>query len=116
MEINESEEYLGILRKKQASVQTRLREADDQVGVVRNALRAQGVQGFSSCDDEDSSAESTEVSLSDILIPPSSSYRSCRDNSDTMAYSDSFDEYSNASDNGSPALPHVTKSHPQTTA
>lgn len=38
MEINEAEEYLGLLRERQAAVQRRLRQADEQIGVVRDAL------------------------------------------------------------------------------
>ena len=45
MEINEVEEYLGLLREKQAAVQRELGETDGQIGVVCDALCTDGI-GF----------------------------------------------------------------------
>ena len=53
IEINEAEEYLGLLWEKQAAVQRKLRKADEQIGTVCNALSSNGIAEFSSDDNED---------------------------------------------------------------
>ena len=50
MEINEVEEYLGLLREKQAIVQKRLKKADEQIGTMHDALHSDGITGLSSND------------------------------------------------------------------
>ena len=57
MYINETEEYLGILREKKALLHLRLAEADDQIGVVREVLDSDGIPEVSLSDDEDSSSD-----------------------------------------------------------
>lgn len=74
MEINEAEEYLGLLREKQAAVQRRLKQADDQIGIVRDALRSDGITEQPSEDEEGMySDESHDHSSSEDDIPPPSS-------------------------------------------
>lgn len=82
MEIDETEEYLGFLRERQAVVQKSLREADEQVGAVRNALRSDGISELSDDDEDTSSNDSMPAVFSDQTIPPTSSYITDVDNSD----------------------------------
>ena len=82
MEINEAEEYLGLLWEKQAAVQRKLRKADEQIGTVCNALHSNGIAEFSSDDDEDIISDESEQRTfsdrrkisSDEIVPPISSY------------------------------------------
>ena len=90
MEINEAEEYLGLLHEKQAAVHRKLRKADEQIGTVCNALRSDGIAEFSSNDNEDIiSDESKQRTFldrrqipSDEIVPPISSYLTDLDNSE----------------------------------
>lgn len=93
MEINEAEEYLGLLRERQAAVQRRLRQADEQIGVVRDALRSDGIAELSSDDGDGSSDEVQHHVSSEDIIPPFSSYQSDLDLSDPEGdtTSESFD-------------------------
>ena len=43
MEINEAEGYLGLLREKQAIVQRELKRADEQIGIMCDALHSDGI-------------------------------------------------------------------------
>ena len=89
MEINETEEYLGLLREKQAAVQMKLRQADEQIGLVHGALHSDGISELSSDDESD---EIKHVTSEDV-IPPFLSYLSDIDASDPEEYStDSFTE------------------------
>ena len=73
MEINKAEEYLGLLRENQAAVQRRLKKADEQIGVVCDALYSDGISELSSSDDKDMhSDESEQHWYSGDIIPPSS--------------------------------------------
>jgi len=56
MHINETEEYLGLLREKKALIELRLAEAHDQVGAVREVLDSDGIPEISLSDDEESSS------------------------------------------------------------
>ena len=60
MEINEAEEYLGLLREKLAAVQRKLRKADEQIGTMCNALHSNGIAEFSSSSDEDIISDESE--------------------------------------------------------
>ena len=68
-------------------VQMKLRQADEQIGVVRGALRSDGISELSSDDESD---EIKHVTSEDV-IPPFLSYLSNIDASDPEEYStDSF--------------------------
>ena len=58
MEISEGEEYLGLLREQQSIVQKRLKKADEQIGIMCDALHSDGITELSS-NDEDISTEHT---------------------------------------------------------
>lgn len=49
-QINETEEYLGLLREKQAITQMRKAEAEEQVGMVRDVLDQDGIPEISMSD------------------------------------------------------------------
>ena len=83
MEVNETEEYLGLLREKQAAVQMKLRQADEQIGVVHGALCSDGISELSSDDESD---EIKHVTSEDV-IPPFLSYLSNINASDPEEYS-----------------------------
>jgi hypothetical protein len=48
------EEYLGLLRAKRALIQVRVSEADEQLGMVRDALDSVGIAEISQSDDDSS--------------------------------------------------------------
>ena len=89
MEINEMEEYLGLLREKQAAVQMKLRQADEEIGGVWGAFHSDGISELSPSDESD---EIKHVTSEDV-IPPFLSYLSNINDSDPEEYStDSFAE------------------------
>jgi len=53
-QIDEMEEYLGLLREKRALIQVRVSEADEQLGMVRDALDSDGIAEISQSDDDSS--------------------------------------------------------------
>ena len=61
-QIDEMEEYLGLLWAKRALIQVRVSEADEQLGMVRDTLDSDGIAEISESDDESS-----------VLSPPCSS-------------------------------------------
>ena len=74
LEINETKEYLGLLRHKQAVIQWKLKNAEEQIGAVCNALCDDGISELSS-DEEDNEAEADDLTPpvpSKDLAPPSS--------------------------------------------
>ena len=107
LEIDETEEYLGLLRHKQAVVQQRLKNAEEQIGAVRNALCDDGISELSS-DEEDNEAEADDLtppvpskdlappSSADHLIPPLSS-----DDLTSLVSSDDEAQRANDSSGGS---------------
>ena len=70
--INEMEEYLGILREKKAVIQLTLAAADDQIGVVGEALDSNGIPETSLSDDDDNNDDNNNDNTFDD-IPPFSS-------------------------------------------
>ena len=56
MQINEIEEYLGLMREKQADIHLQVAEAEEQVGLVHEVLESDGIPEVSLSDDEDSSS------------------------------------------------------------
>lgn len=72
MRINETEEYLGLLRARMAMTQTQVAEADEQIGMVREVLNSDGIPEVSLSDDEDSASESCLPSPSEMVLPESS--------------------------------------------
>jgi len=53
MQINEIEEYLGILREQKATIQSKVAEADYQIGLVQDVLHTGGIPEIPLSDDED---------------------------------------------------------------
>jgi len=66
------EEYLGILREKRAVIQLTLTAADDQIGVVGDALDSSGIPETSLSDDDNDDNDSDDNDDFDG-IPPFSS-------------------------------------------
>ena len=66
MQIDEAEEYIGLLRVKQAAIQT-VADADEQIGVVWNILDSDGIPEVS-LSDEDGHNPSSD------FHPPSSDF------------------------------------------
>lgn len=66
-EINETEEYLGILRAKKAAIELRVGEAEEQIGVMREVLDEHGIR------DTPLSGEGGTPSSDGYPLPPSSS-------------------------------------------
>jgi hypothetical protein len=56
--IDEMEEYLGLLQAKRAMIQHQVTEADEQLGMVREALDSDGIAEVSLIDNESSSTSS----------------------------------------------------------
>ena len=85
MHINETEEYLGLLREKKALIELRLAEAHDQVGAVREVLDSDGIPEISLSDDEESSS---------VTSPPTSPKNVGLDSSDVESDAESDAESS----------------------
>jgi hypothetical protein len=104
MHINETEEYLGLLRARKALVELRLSEADDQVGIVREILDSDGIPEISLSDDEDSSSvvapptspKNIGMNSSDVDSDTESYYSRRRDNSDDTSSSGEDSYFSGA--------------------
>ena len=73
MEINEAEEYLGLLWE--------LRKVNEQIGTMHNALCSNGIEEFSSSDEskQQTFSDGRQIS-SDEIVPPISSYLTDLDN------------------------------------
>ena len=69
MRINETEEYLGLLCKKMAMIQTQVAEADEQTNQVREVLCSDRIAEDSHSDDDDSTSASSPPRSSDYLCP-----------------------------------------------
>lgn len=80
-QINEMEEYLGLLRQKKVIIGLRVMEADEQLGMVREALESKGIAEI---EDPLSDVES----FSSASSPPRSSDYICPDDFDTDPGSD----------------------------
>lgn len=101
MHINETEEYLGLLRARKALIELRLSEADDQVGTVREILDSDGIPEISLSDDEDSSSvvapptspKDIGMNSSDVDSDTESYYSRRRDNSDDTSSLSGEDSY-----------------------
>lgn len=66
--IDEMEEYLGLLRAKRTMIQLQVSEAEEQVGMVLEALNSNGIAEVSLSDDEYPSA-SFPPRFSDHICP-----------------------------------------------
>ena len=65
-EINEVEEYLGLLRAKKATIELHVGEADQQIGIIHEVMNDHGISDISaSCSNED-------LALDDYPLPPPS--------------------------------------------
>jgi hypothetical protein len=67
--IDEMEEYLGLLRTKRAMIQVRVSEANEQLGMVREALDTDGIGEVPLSDDESFSSASPPPRTSDYMCP-----------------------------------------------
>lgn len=93
LRINETEEYLGVLRRQKAIIQMQVSEAEEEIGSVRESLDNDEIPEISLSDDEDDTS-------SDIY-PPLSSDQIAR--IDTSGSDGSSDITSNMEDqSGSP--------------
>ena len=63
------EEYLGLLRAKKAMIQIRVSEADEQLGMVREALDGDGIGEVALSDDGSSSSAPSPPRTSDCIYP-----------------------------------------------
>lgn len=68
-EIDEMEEYLGLLRAKRDIIHIQVSEAEEQVGLVREALDSDGIAEVCLSDDEAPSSPSSLPHSSDYLCP-----------------------------------------------
>lgn len=84
-EINEMEEYLGLLRAKRDIIHIRVSEADEQVGLVKEALDSDGIAEACLSDDEAPSSPSSPPHSSDYLCPEAWDSDSERDTSSVVA-------------------------------
>jgi hypothetical protein len=69
MEINEAEEYLGLLREKMAIIQARVTGADEHIAMVREELDSDGLLDNPHSDHEDSISASSPPHSSDYTSP-----------------------------------------------
>lgn len=100
MEIIETEEYLGFLRAKRSMIETRVAEADEQIGVLREVMDQHQIsENLISVDDEAS-------------LPPSSSSLES-DNYNELPTSDDY-AVSNAAESGAASNTRSTGSQHQT--
>ena len=67
--IDEMEEYLGLLRTKRAMIQVRVSEADEQLGMVREALDTDGIGEVPLSDDKYFSSAPSPPRTSDYICP-----------------------------------------------
>ena len=72
MHINETEEYLGLLREKRAIIQTRVSDVEEKIGIAREVLDSDGIPEISLSDDEDASSSDYPPS-SDFMVMETSS-------------------------------------------
>lgn len=69
MEINETEEYLGLLREKMSMIQAQVIGADEQIAMVRGKLDSDGLLENPHSDEEDSTSASSPPRSSDYTCP-----------------------------------------------
>ena len=97
-QIDEMEEYLGLLRSQKAVIQIRVSEADEQLGMVKEALDNDGIAEVSQSDDEDSAGSS----------PPQSSDYACIDSdSDYDSDNQSVNTSDTSIEQGKPSTHHI---------
>ena len=65
--IDEMEVYLGLLRAKKTMIQIQVSEADEQLGMVKEALDSDGIAEVSQSDDEGDSVASSPPHSSDFV-------------------------------------------------
>lgn len=96
--IAEVEEYIGVLRHKQAIAQNCVKVADEQMGMALDILHQHGIaeQTVFNCEDED------DILLSYNLFPPSSDA-----NLSSSANSDSDSEDYHVTSSGTNNMDHV---------
>ena len=70
--INETEEYLGLLREKRAIIQTRVSNAEEKIGMAQEVLDSNGIPEISLSDDEDANSSDYPPS-SDFMATETSS-------------------------------------------
>ena len=65
-EINEVEEYVGLLRAKKATIELRVGEADQQIGVICEVMNDHGISDISA------SRSNEDLAPDDYPLPPPS--------------------------------------------
>ena len=65
-EINEVEEYLGLLRAKKATIKLHVGEADQQIGIIREVMNDHGISDISA------SHSNEDLAPDDYPLPPPS--------------------------------------------
>lgn len=68
LRINETEEYLGVLRRQKAIIQIQVSEAEEEIGSVRESLDSDEIPEISLSDDEDDASSDVYPPLSSDRI------------------------------------------------
>ena len=101
-QIDEIEEYLGLLRSQKAVIQIRVSEADEQLCMVKEALDNVRIAEVSQSDDEDSSRSSP---------PQLSDYACINTDSDYELDNQSVSTSDTSIEQGKPSTPLITSSN-----